>query len=226
MLNDSFSSALNKSFSSALNNSYWSTLISSFSCTLNESYQSTLASSFSSTLDESYSSRLKHSMHCTQMPLANPTDAPSLNGCGAFCDVLRPAMIPSDLPSNIPSEPPDEPSISPSYLHSSIPTYFALPSSQPTSMRWKWGTQDGDKGELVELRSCFDTVRNHSLGESRRWLFYLLSWSSCCIGWCNNTITQRQNRRTIFQLISKYLWQATFSVHFLLWYVLCFQCYE
>ena len=82
MLNDYFSSALNKSFSSALNNSYWSTLISSFSCRLNESYQSTLTSSFSSTLDESYSSTLKHSMHHTQMSLANPTDAPLLNGHG------------------------------------------------------------------------------------------------------------------------------------------------
>ena len=56
----------------------------------------------------------------------------------SFFDVLRPAMIPSDLPSdlpsNIPSEPPDELSISPSHLHSSIPTYSALPSSQPTSI--------------------------------------------------------------------------------------------
>ena len=99
------------------------------------------------------------------------------------------------------------------------------PRSQRLSMRWKWGTQDGDKGELGELRLCFDPVRDHSLGESGRWLVYLLSCSFCCIGWCNNTITQRQTRRTIFQLISKYLWQATFSVHFLLWYVLYFQCY-
>ena len=91
-------------------------------------------------------------MHRTQMPLANPTDAPSLNGRGILLfDVLRPAMIPSDLPSNIPSEPPDEPSISPSHLHSSIPTYSTLPSSQPMSIdrvemrdsRWRQGRTRG-----------------------------------------------------------------------------------
>ena len=46
------------------------------------------------------------------------------------------------------------------------------PPSQRLSMRWKWGTQDGDKGELGELRSCFDPVQNHEKMEDGCSIFY------------------------------------------------------
>ena len=173
---------------------------------------------YTEALNASYSNAFGKSHRCSLIEWTRDSPSSTCYGLRWF-PLIFPPIFPVSLLMNLPS-------VQVICILQSRHILPCHPPSQRLLMRWKWGNQDGDKGELGELRSCFDPVRNHSLGESGRWLFYLLSCSSCCIGWCNNTITQRQTRRTIFQLISKYLRQATFSVHFLLWYVLCFQCYE